>query len=103
MTTINGIKPCPLCESKEFKEYTSAANNKCVVCNSCGFFDTTLSWQGNDERMVKRIRFLEDAIEAWNKRYTPPSMTVTTSLRGDEPAEDAIRRVRGGNKNEIQD
>jgi len=75
MTTINGIVllSCPFCGSNlciSGREFIMHYGHY-LICMSC-------------HTSGPRHETLEDAIEAWNKRTTPPSMTVTTSLREEE-------------------
>ena len=76
MTTIYGItpKPCPFCGRDNLKFDQSdywAKSSWVIACQDCACTGPASF-------------HLHDAIELWNKRTTPPSMTVTTSLREEE-------------------
>ena len=65
MTTINGIEmlACAHCGSKNIEQLTENAFKRkyCkIFCDACGV-------------STKNYLYLERAIEAWNKRYTPPT------------------------------
>ena len=70
MTTINGIElePCPFCGCEDTEKMIDHLRFARIWCNGCH----TSGPSGFT---------FEAAIELWNKRVTPPSMTVTTSLQ----------------------